>query len=229
MARAEPVHPEVGVDNAPPCLRPSSVFGVNRPRDRPASARPAARRVRFRSRGGEVPVRIPGGDRAGRRSTLTAHNRFPTQFWLTCSHLATQVARPRSCRRRRAAGRPTAATRPGSPGRVFVARHEEQPQAAFPELPGGIGGAGRKRQPQECLQRATPGLSHSHDRATRSADRILRRRCATFGLGNDAAFPRDRMIGAGRGCAASHSQQWEGRPPPDRARRGSEPICLCPA
>ena len=65
---------------------------------------------------------------------------FPTQFWLTCSHLATQVARLE------AAGgveRWSAAALADPELRSSLARAHEEQRKLRPELPGGIGGAGR--------------------------------------------------------------------------------------
>jgi hypothetical protein len=65
---------------------------------------------------------------------------FPTQFWLTCSHLATQLARLE------AAGgveRWSAAAVADPELRSSLARAHEEQRRLRTELPGGIGGAGR--------------------------------------------------------------------------------------
>ena len=65
---------------------------------------------------------------------------FPTQFWLTCSHLATQLARLE------AAGgveRWSAAAVADPDLRTSLARAHGDQRKLRPELPGGIGGAGR--------------------------------------------------------------------------------------
>ena len=65
---------------------------------------------------------------------------FPTQFWLTCSHLATQLARLE------AAGgveRWSAAAAANPDLRSSLARAHGDQRKLRPELPGGIGGAGR--------------------------------------------------------------------------------------
>src|SRR5207248_7206797 len=65
---------------------------------------------------------------------------FPTQFWLTCLHLATQVARAE------AAGgveRWTAAADTDRELRDSLERAHAEQRALRPELPGGVGGAGR--------------------------------------------------------------------------------------
>ncbi len=65
---------------------------------------------------------------------------FPTQFWLTCPHLATQVARIEALGgverwTRAAAEEPVLAS--------SLARGHAEQRALRPELPGGIAGAGR--------------------------------------------------------------------------------------
>jgi hypothetical protein len=65
---------------------------------------------------------------------------FPTQFWLTCSHLATQLARLE------AAGgveRWSAAAVADPELRSSLERAHEAQRKLRPELPGGIGGAAR--------------------------------------------------------------------------------------
>lgn len=65
---------------------------------------------------------------------------FPTQFWLTCSHLAMQLARLE------AAGgveRWSAAAVADPELRASLARAHEEQRMLRPELPGGIGGAAR--------------------------------------------------------------------------------------
>jgi uncharacterized protein len=65
---------------------------------------------------------------------------FPTQFWLTCRHLATQIAHSE------AAGGVERWTRAadGDPElRVSLERGNAEQRALRPELPGGIGGASR--------------------------------------------------------------------------------------
>jgi hypothetical protein len=65
---------------------------------------------------------------------------FPTQFWLTCPHLAVQLARLE------AAGgveRWTQAAAGGELGRSLE-RADAQQRALRPELPGGIGGRSRE-------------------------------------------------------------------------------------
>ena len=65
---------------------------------------------------------------------------FPTQFWLTCPHLSAQLARVE------AAGgveRWTAAAATDPELRASLAQAHADQRALRPELPGGIGGAGR--------------------------------------------------------------------------------------
>ena len=65
---------------------------------------------------------------------------FPTQFWLTCSHLATQLARLE------AAGgveRWSAAAVADPDLRSSLGRAHEEQRKLRPELPGGVGGSGR--------------------------------------------------------------------------------------
>ena len=65
---------------------------------------------------------------------------FPTQFWLTCPHLVAGLARVE------AAGgveRWTGAAERDAELRRSLARAHAQQRALRPELPGGIGGAGR--------------------------------------------------------------------------------------
>jgi hypothetical protein len=65
---------------------------------------------------------------------------FPTQFWLTCPHLVAGLARVE------AAGgveRWTAAAERDAELRKGLARAHAEQRALRPELPGGIGGAGR--------------------------------------------------------------------------------------
>jgi hypothetical protein len=65
---------------------------------------------------------------------------FPTQFWLTCPHLVAALARVE------AAGgveRWTAAAEMDAELRKSLARAHAEQRALRPELPGGIGGAGR--------------------------------------------------------------------------------------
>jgi uncharacterized protein len=65
---------------------------------------------------------------------------FPTQFWLTCAHLASGLARVE------AAGgveRWTAAAAADPELRASLARAHAEQRALRPELPGGIGGATR--------------------------------------------------------------------------------------
>jgi uncharacterized protein len=65
---------------------------------------------------------------------------FPTQFWLTCPHLVTGLARVE------AAGgvdRWTAAAAADPELRASLARAHAEQRALRPELPGGIGGATR--------------------------------------------------------------------------------------
>jgi uncharacterized protein len=65
---------------------------------------------------------------------------FPTQFWLTCPHVVAGLARVE------AAGgveRWTAAADRDDDLRLSLARAHAQQRALRPELPGGIGGAGR--------------------------------------------------------------------------------------
>jgi uncharacterized protein len=65
---------------------------------------------------------------------------FPTQFWLTCPHLAAVLARVE------AAGgveRWTTAARADAELRASLARAHAEQRALRPELPGGVGGAGR--------------------------------------------------------------------------------------
>jgi hypothetical protein len=65
---------------------------------------------------------------------------FPTEFWLTCRHLATQLARLE------AGGgveRWSAAAETDPELRSSLARAHDEQRALRPELPGGIGGAER--------------------------------------------------------------------------------------
>ena len=65
---------------------------------------------------------------------------FPTQFWLTCTHLAKRLAREE------AAGgveRWTAAANANPELRASLARAHAEQRALRPQLPGGIGGAER--------------------------------------------------------------------------------------
>jgi hypothetical protein len=65
---------------------------------------------------------------------------FPTQFWLSCPHLRAAIARVE------AAGgveRWTAAAQADPELRQSLARAHDEQRALRPELPGGIGGAGR--------------------------------------------------------------------------------------
>lgn len=65
---------------------------------------------------------------------------FPTQFWLTCPHLAAALARVE------AAGgveRWTAASQSDPELRASLAHASSEQRALRPELPGGIGGASR--------------------------------------------------------------------------------------
>jgi hypothetical protein len=65
---------------------------------------------------------------------------FPTQFWLTCNHLSTQVARVE------AAGgveRWSDAADNEPELRASLARANDEQRTLRPELPGGIGGASR--------------------------------------------------------------------------------------
>jgi hypothetical protein len=65
---------------------------------------------------------------------------FPTQFWLTCPHLGTAIARVE------AGGgveRWTAAAQADPELRASLARAHAEQRALRPELPGGIGGAMR--------------------------------------------------------------------------------------
>ena len=65
---------------------------------------------------------------------------FPTQFWLTCPHLGTAIARVE------AGGgveRWTAAAQADTELRASLARAHAEQRALRPELPGGIGGAVR--------------------------------------------------------------------------------------
>ena len=66
---------------------------------------------------------------------------FPTQFWLTCPHLAAALARVE------AAGgveRWTAAARTDPELRASLACAHAEQRVLRPELPGGVGGAGRE-------------------------------------------------------------------------------------
>jgi hypothetical protein len=65
---------------------------------------------------------------------------FPTQFWLTCPHLGTAIARVE------AGGgveRWTSAAEADSELRASLARAHAEQRTLRPELPGGIGGASR--------------------------------------------------------------------------------------
>ncbi len=65
---------------------------------------------------------------------------FPTQFWLTCPHLGTQLARLEA-----ASGveRWSTAAAADPELRSSLARAHDEQRKLRPELPGGIGGAGR--------------------------------------------------------------------------------------
>src|ERR1700748_2997386 len=63
---------------------------------------------------------------------------FPTQFWLTCPHLATQLARLEGAER---------GTQPAAPARELrrsLERAHAEQRALRPELPGGVAGQSRE-------------------------------------------------------------------------------------
>ena len=70
----------------------------------------------------------------------TAGTPFPTQFWLTCPHLAAALARVEAAR---GVERWTAAAAGDPELRTSLARAHAEQRALRPELPGGVGGASR--------------------------------------------------------------------------------------
>jgi uncharacterized protein len=107
---------------------------------------------------------------------------FPTQFWLTCPHLATQLARLE------AAGgveRWSAAAATDRELRSSLARAHAEQRALRPELPGGIGGAARMGS-LKCLHAhaafalARPGYTLGDQILTDAGPLWPRDRCCTI-------------------------------------------------
>jgi hypothetical protein len=106
---------------------------------------------------------------------------FPTQFWLTCPHLAAALARVE------AAGgveRWTGAAQSDPELRASLARANAEQRALRPELPGGIGGASRTGS-LKCLHAhgafalARPGYTLGDRILADAAPLWPRERCCT--------------------------------------------------